>query len=122
MGFDTRIGGLVIDGTTTRFLFHVVTGNLFTGLQLKPAAGRLFLPGEGEQVGAEHVIVLGYSYWRSRFGGNPDVINSVVRLNGTSAQIVGSRPKGLSDSSPASTSMAMCRSRPRTSTPTTRIG
>jgi predicted permease len=95
MGFDTRIGGLLIDGTTTRFLFHVVTGNLFTGLQLKPAAGRLFGPGEGEQVGSEHVIVLGYSYWRSRFGANPNVINSVVRLNGTSARIVGVAPEGF---------------------------
>jgi predicted permease len=95
MGFDTRLGGLTIDGTTSRFVFHIVTGNLFTGLQLKPAAGRLFTPGEGEQPGSEHLMVLSYSFWRTHFGARPDVINSIVRLNGSASRIVGVAPEGF---------------------------
>ena len=57
-----------MDGKTTQFLNSAVTGNLFPVLGLKPAAGRLFLPGEGEQPGDGILVVLGYSHWQKRFG------------------------------------------------------
>src|SRR5687767_3238323 len=39
-GFETRIAGFTAHGKTTQFLYQAVTGNLFTGLQLSPIAGR----------------------------------------------------------------------------------
>jgi len=94
-GVDTRFGGLTAGGRTTQFLYDVVTGNLFTGLGLVPAAGRLFRPGEGESPGAEPVLVLSYSYWQSRFGGSLDLIGQTVQLNGRPARIIGVTPRGF---------------------------
>ena len=44
-GFDTRIAGLTARGKTTQFLYHAVTGNFFTGLQLPSFIGRVLEPG-----------------------------------------------------------------------------
>jgi macrolide transport system ATP-binding/permease protein len=94
-GFDTRIGGLTIHGTTSQFTFHAVTGNFFSGLGVTPAAGRLLAPGEGEQAGSDHVIVLGYDFWRARLGGDPHAVGSTVRLDGQPARIVGVTAEGF---------------------------
>jgi macrolide transport system ATP-binding/permease protein len=89
------LGGLSVDGTADRFIFSCVTGNYFTALGVKPAAGRLFLPNEGEQPGSGPVIVLGYSYWQRRFGGDPKVVGKQVSVNGKPAVIIGIAPKGF---------------------------
>jgi predicted permease len=94
-GFETRLGGLTAQGKTTQFLHHAVTGNLFTGLQLAPALGRAFEPGEGEHAGGEAVVMLGYQYWQRRFGGDPSVVGSMVRLDGVPTRVVGVTPKGF---------------------------
>jgi predicted permease len=94
-GFDTRIGGLTAGGKSTQFVYHIVTGNFFAGLQIAPAAGRLFVPGEGEHAGAETVIVLGHTYWLRRFGGDPAVVGRAVRLDGDVARIIGVAPEGF---------------------------
>ncbi len=94
-GFDTRIGGLAAGGKATQFVYHIVTGNFFTALQVAPAAGRLFEPGEGEHAGAEGVIVLGHAYWMRRFGGDPAVVGAAVRLDGYPARIIGVAPAGF---------------------------
>jgi macrolide transport system ATP-binding/permease protein len=95
LGFDTRLGGLTIHGTTSQFTFHAVTGNFFSGLGVTPAAGRLLAPGEGEQAGSDRVIVLGYDFWRARLGGDPHAIGSTVRLDGQPARIVGVAAEGF---------------------------
>src|ERR1041385_9057178 len=69
--FNAMLGGLGADGKTAQILYSAVTGNFFSALGVKPAAGRLFFPGEGEKPGTELVVVLGYTYWQKRFGGSP---------------------------------------------------
>ncbi len=93
--FNAMLGGLGADGKTSQVLYSAVTGNYFPVLGLTPAAGRLFLPGEGETSGAELVVVLGNSYWRKRFGGDPKVAGKQVRLDGRAARIIGVVPKGF---------------------------
>jgi putative ABC transport system permease protein len=95
MAFDTRIGGLTARGATAQFVYHVVTGNFFTGLQLPPVLGRVLEPGEGEHPGAEPVIVLAHSYWQRRFGGDPAIVGATVRVDGYPARIVGIAPEGF---------------------------
>ncbi len=94
-GWDVSLAGLTIDRTTHKFIYSQVTNNFFPGLGLAPALGRLFRAGEGEHLGAEHLVVLGHSYWMRRFGGAADVIDRQVRINGTPARIVGVAPKGF---------------------------
>ncbi len=91
--FDLGLSGLNVDGKTQQFLYSVVSGNYFSALGLQPAAGRLFVPGEGEYPGAESLIVLGYGLWQKRFGGLPDAIGRQVRVDGRAARIIGVAPK-----------------------------
>ena len=92
-GEDLQIGGLSSGGRASPFFYSVVTGNYFSALGIKPAIGRLFVPGEGEKSGTQPFLILGYSCWQRRFGGDPGVIGKQVRVDGQPATIVGVVPK-----------------------------
>jgi predicted permease len=94
-GYDTRLGGFTLHGTTTEFTFHMVTGNFFSGLGVLPAAGRLFRPGEGESAGAERVVVLGYRYWQTHLAGDTAILGTTVLLDGAPTRIVGVAAEGF---------------------------
>ena len=94
-GFDNRLAGLTANGKTTQFLHQAVTGNLFSGLQLPPGLGRAFEPGEGEHEGGEPVVMLAYQFWQRRFGGDPAVVGTVVRIDGVPARVIGVTPRGF---------------------------
>jgi macrolide transport system ATP-binding/permease protein len=85
--------GLTVDGRTDRVSMTAVTSNYFSGLGVTPALGRLILPSEGERPGEPAVIVLGYSFWLKRFGGDPGVIGKQVRVDGKPVEIIGVVPK-----------------------------
>ncbi len=85
--------GLSADNRAERLIVSVVTGNYFSMLGVQPALGRLILPSEGETPGADPVMVLGYSYWKRRFGGDPAVVGKSVLVNGRPFTIVGVVPE-----------------------------
>ena len=91
--YGLGIAGLSVEHKPHEFAFSAVTGNYFSALGLKPAVGRLFLPGEGETPGEEPLVVLGYSYWQKNFGGDRGVEGKQVLLNGKPARIVGVAPR-----------------------------
>ena len=72
-----------------------VSGNYFPVLGLTPALGRLLAPEDSSAVGQSHVVVLGYEYWRSRFGQSPAVLNDTLIVNGQPLTIVGVAPRGF---------------------------
>jgi predicted permease len=72
-----------------------VSGNYFPVLGLTPALGRLLAPEDSRTVGQSHVVVLGYEYWRSRFGQSPAVLNDTLIVNGQPLTIVGVAPRGF---------------------------
>ena len=90
--FAFHIGGLSADGTARMFVFSAVTGNYFSALGVKPALGRLLLPGEGEKSGDPILAVLGYSYWQKNFGGDRSILGKAVVVDGQPATIVGVTP------------------------------
>jgi predicted permease len=92
-GYRMALPGLSADGRVDQVLASYVTGNYFSVLGVKPALGRLILGSEENQPGEQPVLVLGYSYWQKRFGGNPGVIGKQVRVNGKQATIIGVAPK-----------------------------
>ena len=93
--FAYRFGvdGLSAGGRADRIVTNYVTGNYFSALGLKPALGRLILPSEGGPSRSDPVLVLGYSFWKNRFGGHPDVIGKQVRIDGHPFTIVGVAPE-----------------------------
>jgi predicted permease len=86
---------LTLDARTDLLAVSGVSSNYFSTLGLRPALGRLILADESERPGAPAVVVLGYTFWQKRFGGDPAVIGMQVRVEGSPATIVGVAPKGF---------------------------
>ncbi len=72
-----------------------VSDNFFSGLEVIPALGRMFLPGEAEVTGRDPVAVLGYEFWKSQFAGDRSVIGRPLRLNGEPFTIIGVAPESF---------------------------
>lgn len=89
------LGGLSFDGKGNQFLYCRVTGNYFSTLGVQAALGRLFLPTEGEVGGRDPYIVLGYSFWQKRFGGDPSIVGKQALIDGQEATIIGVAPRGF---------------------------
>ena len=68
-----------------------VTETFFPLLGVQPALGRLFLPEECQR-GGRRVAVLSNSFWRARFGANPQVLGQTLSINGAPLVIVGVLP------------------------------
>ena len=62
----------------------VVTASYFNVLRLQPAVGRFFSAEEDRIPDRSAVAVIGYNVWRNRFGADPRVVGTEVRINGTS--------------------------------------
>jgi putative ABC transport system permease protein len=92
---EVDLGGLSFDGKGNQFLYCRVTGNYFSTLGVQAALGRLFLPTEGEVGGRDPYIVLGYSYWQKRFGGDASVVGRQTLIDGQEATIIGVAPLGF---------------------------
>jgi putative ABC transport system permease protein len=93
-GYKFGGAGFSVNGSNpSEFAYSVVTGNYFAALGLKPALGRLFVPGEGEKPGEERLVVLGYSCWQERFGGDPGTVGKQVQINGKPLTVIGVAPK-----------------------------
>jgi predicted permease len=85
VGHMPRIGGISVDGRASQFWFTAVSDNYFAGLGVNAAHGTLFTGPSGSPV---HVV-LGHSFWRKTFGGDPGAIGRSVRINGVPAIISG---------------------------------
>ncbi len=73
----------------------LVSGSYFPVLGLQPALGRLLGPADDQVVGQNFVVVLSYNYWTNRLGGDPNVLNQTMTVNGRSMTIVGVAPRGF---------------------------
>jgi len=94
-GYQIGIDGFSTGGRADRLMTYYVTGNFFRMFGMQPAAGRLFLPEEGENVDSDPVVVLGYPYWQKRFGGQLDIIGKKVSLNGKPFTVIGVAQKNF---------------------------
>ena len=89
------ITGLNVAGKSERMWTDYVTGNFFDMLGVRPALGRLILPSEGRIAGADPVLVLGYSFWKTHLGADPDIVGKKASVNGQPVTIVGVAPEGF---------------------------
>jgi len=71
------------------------SGDYFTVLGVRPAAGRLLTTSDDVR-GCSGVAVLGYGFWQSRYAGAQSAIGSSIRLNGHYFPIIGVSQRGFS--------------------------
>jgi predicted permease len=77
-----------------RFSGAFVSANGLALLGQQPALGRTLQPAD-EREGATPVVVLGWTVWRTRYRGSPDVLGRKIRVNGVPSVVVGVMPEGF---------------------------
>ena len=89
------------DGADTRELrVTIASASYFSLFDATPLHGRFFDTGDDSIPAGQPVAVLGYAYWRTRFGGQPDVIGKTLRINRIPRTIIGIAPEdfvGMTD-------------------------
>jgi predicted permease len=81
-------------GVPERIWGQSVSGNFFPTLDVRMTLGRPILP-EDDTAARGHVVVLSSALWRRRFGGDPEILNRDVALNGREYTVVGIAPPGF---------------------------
>jgi predicted permease len=93
--FDThafRIDGAPPGESAELLLGEVVSGNYFEVLGVRPRLGRTFSAHEGNDPGAEPMVVISDALWKRRFGSDPAVLGKKVHLNGGLLTVIGVMP------------------------------
>src|SRR5438309_6729662 len=75
MSFD-----LLKRGDPNRVNTGVVSHNFFDVLGITPILGRAFVA-DDDRPGADAVLVLSYSYWQTKFGGDRAIVGQVFEMN-----------------------------------------
>jgi MacB-like periplasmic core domain len=73
---------------------QAVDHNFFPTLGVAPVVGRNFTADEDRATGPK-AIILSYGLWQKMFGGDRDVVDRVVHLNGESLVIAGVMPESM---------------------------
>ena len=82
------------EGPPERYQGSFVTARTLSMLGVTPIHGRAFVEGD-DAPGAPPLVLLGYAVWRNRFGADPAVVGTTVRVNGEAATIIGVMPEGF---------------------------
>ncbi len=77
---------------------EAVTGNYFSLTGIQPVLGRLISDEDHVAPGAHPVAVLGYGYWERRYGMDPAVVGSQIRLSRRQYTIIGVAPQAYTGS------------------------
>ena len=73
----------------------IASASYFDFFDVRPALGRLYGPAEDSVPTGAPVVMLGYAFWQTRFGGRPDVIGEQLRVDRALATIIGVAPEGF---------------------------
>src|ERR1039458_10345025 len=79
---------------------RAVTGNYFSALQANPLLGRLIAPRELAQNPASPVAVISYQFWDRRFGRNPAIAGTALRIEDRPFTIIGVTPEWFAGMTP----------------------
>jgi hypothetical protein len=91
-----------VDNQTERVETEMVSGNFFTMLGVRPAAGRLFNSHDDDRVFLGHpVVALSYDYWETRFARDPNAVGKKILVNNYPMTIVGVSAPGFTGIDPA---------------------
>jgi putative ABC transport system permease protein len=86
MNFD-----LINRGEPDRVNTGVVSHDFFDLLGIKPIIGRSFVASDDVR-DAEAVLILSHTYWRTKFGGDPNIVGQVFEMNDRPHRVIGVLP------------------------------
>lgn len=90
---DERVVGT---GTEAEMLnVGLVSASFWPMFDAPPVVGRYFTAEEDRTPNGTAVAVLGYGFWKSRFGGEPDALGKQLRIGGKQYTVIGVAPKGF---------------------------
>ena len=93
--WEPRVMSLGDAQASERVFASLVSGNYFTVVGTRTAAGRFFLPEEDRTPDTHPVAVLSHAFWSRRFGGDPDIVGGTIRLNTRDYTVVGVAEPGF---------------------------
>ena len=82
------------DEAPARLAMASATAELFAILRVQPLLGEFFTK-EHNRPGADKVVVLTQSFWRTQFAEDPAVIGRVLRLGGEAHKVIGVAPRAF---------------------------
>jgi putative ABC transport system permease protein len=83
------------NGQTERVPGELVSGTFFQVLGVGAAVGRVIVPDDDKEIGGSPVAVLSYDYWRTRFGGDPQVVGKTITVSNHTLTIIGVSQAGF---------------------------
>ena len=92
--FNNRSFNITGSGEPERVQGAWMTGSLLPLLGVAPALGRNF-SSEEEQPGKDQVVIIGHGLWQRRFGGDPNILEQTIMLNGSPRTVIGVMPQGF---------------------------
>lgn len=101
LGYHHEWATLTAGERPERIYAAEVSGNYFDVLGIHPALGRFFRVDEEARLGGVPYAVLGYSLWKTRFGGDPAIVGKSVEIQHQLFTIIGVAPKGFTGCMPA---------------------
>ena len=85
---------VVVNGEAEVATAFLSSGNYYQALGVTARIGRTITPDDDRSTAAP-VGVVSHKYWMSRFGGNPSILGTPVRVNNVPVTIVGVLPSGF---------------------------
>jgi predicted permease len=80
------------EGAVVRTAAARTTAEIFSILRVQPVLGAFFTK-EQNKPGADRVVVLTQTYWRTQFNESPEVVGQSLRIDGETYKIVGVAPR-----------------------------
>ena len=74
---------------------RLVSENYFAVFGVKPAIGRLFTQSNAAAPGQDPYAVISYDYWQRRFGKNPSVVGTSIRIRNALLAVIGVAAPGF---------------------------
>src|SRR5215813_13908797 len=79
------------NGQAVRLTGNQISSNMFSLLRVTPQLGRMFGPND-QTPGQDHLVILSYSLWQTKFGGDKSAVGRTIMLNDVGHEIVGVMP------------------------------
>ncbi|MFC1628420.1 ADOP family duplicated permease, partial [Gemmatimonadota bacterium] len=86
---------LVTEQGAETVLCDIFSAGLFPALDIQPHLGRSFQPDEDIPGATESVVMVSHTAWMERHDGDPDIVGTILKLNGYPVTVVGVGPPGF---------------------------